>query len=194
LATLRQLALKGRRQKRRRCIVAALKGAPQRKGVIMKIGTTTPKKPNSAKRKFAKVWVPFSKKIVYSHIPGMGRHFLQEYSNVLVEGGNPPDVPGINYTLVRGKKAYDFCIPEEHGRTRKRSKFGAFKVAVINKENVLVKYQEEKELIDKKRTKEMTRLNYAGRKRNRYRIFLLKKKVKKLVLENKRKVNAQITN
>jgi small subunit ribosomal protein S12 len=55
MATLRQLALKGRIRKRRRCVVAALKGAPQRKGVIMKIGTTTPKKPNSAKRKFAKV-------------------------------------------------------------------------------------------------------------------------------------------
>jgi len=194
MATLRQLALKGRRQKRRRCVVAALKGAPQRKGVVMKIGTTTPKKPNSAKRKFAKVWVPFSKKTVYSHIPGMGKHFLQEYSNVLVEGGNPPDVPGINYTLVRGKKAYDFCIPEEHGRTRKRSKFGAFKVAAINKENVLVKYQEDKELVDKKRVKEMEKLNYAARKRNRYRIFLLKKKLKRLVIENIRKVNAQITN
>jgi len=124
----------------------------------------------------------------------MGKHFLQEYSNVLVEGGNPPDVPGINYTLVRGKKAYDFCIPEEHGRTRKRSKFGAFKVAAINKENVLVKYQEDKELVDKKRVKEMEKLNYAARKRNRYRIFLLKKKLKRLVIENIRKVNAQITN
>jgi organic radical activating enzyme len=124
----------------------------------------------------------------------MGKHFLQEYSNVLVEGGNPPDVPGINYTLVRGKKAYDFCIPEEHGRTRKRSKFGAFKVAAINKENVLVKYQEDKELVDKKRVKEMEKLNYAARKRNRYRIFLLKKNLKRLVIENIRKVNAQITN
>jgi len=127
------------------------------------------------------------KKTVFSHIPGMGRHFLQEYSNVLVEGGNPPDVPGINYTLVRGKKAYDFCIPEEHGRTRRRSKFGAFKSAVINNENVLVKYQQNKETTDINRKNEIKQLDYYSKKRNKYKIFLLKKKLKKLILDNKKK-------
>ena len=123
MATVRQLSFFGRKQKRRRCIVAALLGGPQRRGVIVKVGTTTPKKPNSAKRKFAKVRVMVSKKVVFCHIPGIGPYFIQEYSMVLVEGGNPPDVPGINYTLIRG--VYDFDQPEIFIRRNRRSKFGA---------------------------------------------------------------------
>jgi small subunit ribosomal protein S12 len=122
MATLRQLALYGREKRVRRCKVAALKGAPHRRGVIVKMGTTTPKKPNSAKRKFAKVRVLASKKLVFAHVSGVGTPYIQEFSIVLVEGGNPPDVPGINYTLVRG--VYDFDMPEKYGRTRRRSKFG----------------------------------------------------------------------
>jgi len=82
MATLRQLAIKGRIRKRRRCVVAALKGAPQRKGVVMKIGTTTPKKPNSAKRKFAKVWVPFSKKKLFIVIYQVWENIF--YKNILM--------------------------------------------------------------------------------------------------------------
>lgn len=126
MPTFRQLALKGRSKKRRRCIVAALKGAPHRRGVIVKIGTTTPRKPNSAKRKFAKVGILYTKKIVFAHPPGIGQTFINEFSTVMVEGGNPPDVPGINYSLIRG--LYDFNVPEKYGRKRRRSKFGMYKM------------------------------------------------------------------
>lgn len=134
MSTLLQLSRKGRRQKRRRCLVAALKGAPQRRGLISRVGTTTPKKPNSAKRKYAKVRIMYSKKLVFAHVPGIGKSYIQEYSTVLVEGGSPPDVPGINYTLVRG--VLDFDKREDYGRRNRRSKFGlkralAYKDAVI---------------------------------------------------------------
>jgi small subunit ribosomal protein S12 len=122
MPTFRQLSLYGRKRKRRRCAVAALVGAPQKKGVVVKIGITTPRKPNSAKRKYAKVRMIVAKKVIFAHIPGIGKHGLQEYSIVLVEGGSPPDVPGINYTLVRG--VYDFDKLEEHQRKKRRSKFG----------------------------------------------------------------------
>jgi small subunit ribosomal protein S12 len=122
MPTLRQLSFYGRRLKRRRCAVAALVGAPQKKGVIVKMGITTPRKPNSAKRKYAKVRMIVAKKIIFAHVPGIGKHGLQEYSIVLVEGGSPPDVPGINYTLIRG--VYDFDKLEEYARKKRRSKFG----------------------------------------------------------------------
>lgn len=122
MATVRQLSFHSREQKRRRCIVAALIKAPHRRGIVTKIGTTTPKKPNSAKRKFAKVRIVISNKIVFCHIPGTGPFFIQEYSVVMVEGGNPPDVPGINYTLIRG--LFDFDQPEIFIRKKRRSKFG----------------------------------------------------------------------
>jgi small subunit ribosomal protein S12 len=122
MPTCRQLALYGRGKRRRRCVVAALSGAPQRKGVVITMGFTTPKKPNSAKRKFVRVRVIASKKLVFAHPPGSGATGLIQYSIVMVEGGNPPDVPGINYTLVRG--VYDFFIPEDFKRRRRRSKFG----------------------------------------------------------------------
>lgn len=123
MPTFRQLGLIGRVQKRRRCVVAALKGAPMRRAVVSKTGWTTPKKPNSAKRKFVKVRVLASKKLVFAHPPGIGPVYVQEYSIVMIEGGNPPDVPGINYTLIRG--LYDYSIREEYGRRKKRSKYGA---------------------------------------------------------------------
>lgn len=122
MPTLRQLSFFGRKLKRRRSAVAALVGAPQKKGVVIKMGITTPRKPNSAKRKYAKVRMIVSKKIIFAHVPGIGKHGLQEYSIVLVEGGNPPDVPGVNYTLVRG--VYDFDKLEEYERKKRRSKFG----------------------------------------------------------------------
>lgn len=122
MPTLKQLSLYGRKLKRRRCQVAALVGAPQKKGVIIKMGITTPRKPNSAKRKYAKVRMIVSKKLIFAHVPGIGKHGLQEYSIVLVEGGNPPDVPGVNYSLIRG--AYDFDKLEEYVRRKRRSKFG----------------------------------------------------------------------
>jgi len=123
MSTIRQSAIKGRKQKRRRCTVAALKGAPMRKAVVMKMAITTPRKPNSAKRKYAKIRVIISKKVVHAHIPGQGPSYIQEYSTVMVEGGSPPDVPGVNYSLIRG--LYDFDQGEVFGRKKRRSKFGA---------------------------------------------------------------------
>jgi small subunit ribosomal protein S12 len=129
MPTLRQLSFYGRKNKRRRCAVAALVGAPQKKGVIIKMGITTPRKPNSAKRKYAKVRMIVSKKIIFAHVPGIGKHGLQEYSIVLVEGGNPPDVPGVNYTMIRG--VYDFDKPEEYKRKKRRSKFGTKRPIIL---------------------------------------------------------------
>jgi len=93
-----------------------------RKGVVMKMAITTPRKPNSAKRKYAKVRVIVAKKVIHAHIPGQGPSFIQEYSIVMVEGGSPPDVPGVNYSLIRG--VYDFDKLEEYARKKRRSKFG----------------------------------------------------------------------
>ncbi len=81
-----------------------LKKCPQRKGVCLKVFTRTPKKPNSALRKVAKVRLTTGKK-VEAYIQGEG-HTLQEYSAVLVRGGRVPDLPGVRYHLIRGK--YDF--------------------------------------------------------------------------------------
>lgn len=130
MSTWRQLALYGREQKSRRCIVAALKGAPQRKAVVMSLGFTTPKKPNSAKRKFIKAKIIISGKSIFAHPPGIGATGLIQYSIVMIEGGNPPDVPGINYSLIRG--VYDFFVPEEIKRKRRRSKFGLKAPVVLN--------------------------------------------------------------
>lgn len=130
MATCRQLSIKGREKRKRRCVVAALKGSPQRKAVVINLGFTTPRKPNSAKRKFVKVRVIASEKLIVAHPPGIGPTGLIQYSIVMVEGGNPPDVPGINYTLVRG--VYDFFVSEEIRRKRRRSKFGVKAPLIID--------------------------------------------------------------
>jgi small subunit ribosomal protein S12 len=122
MPTFRQLALKGRLRKRRRCTVAALKNSPQRKGIVIKMSITTPRKPNSAKRRYARVRVLASKKLISAHPPGLGSPYIQQFSIVMVEGGSPPDTPGINYSLIRG--VYYFCMPEQYSRRRRRSKFG----------------------------------------------------------------------
>ena len=97
-------------------------GAPHRKGVVYKITTMSPRKPNSAKRTFAKVRLLFNNKRLFAKIPGIGEHFLQTHSIVLVRGHGPKDSPGINYHLVRGQ--CDFVKPEPYGRKNRRSKFG----------------------------------------------------------------------
>jgi small subunit ribosomal protein S12 len=136
MATLRQLSFKERIQKRRRCKVAALIGSPMRKGVIMKMAITTPRKPNSAKRKYAKVRVIRANKVVHCHIPGLGPTYIQEYSIVMIEGGCPPDVPGVNYSLIRG--LYDFEQPESFGRHQRRSKFGAKRPLYGSKRKIII--------------------------------------------------------
>jgi len=111
-----------RTNKVRRNKVASFLGAPQRKGVIYKIAKMTPRKPNSAKRTFAKVRILISNRKIFAKIPGIGEHFLQAHSSVLVRGHGPKDSPGINYHLIRG--LYDFNKVELFGRSNRRSKFG----------------------------------------------------------------------
>lgn len=124
LPTLHQLSIARdkRTPKIRRNKVAAFLGAPQRKGVIFKISTMSPRKPNSARRTFAKVRILISNKKIFAKIPGIGDHFLQAHSVVLVRGHGPKDSPGINYHLIRG--LYDFSKIELFGRRNRRSKFG----------------------------------------------------------------------
>jgi len=95
-----------------------LKGNPQRKGICVKVFTRAPKKPNSAVRKVAKIKLPDGSR-VEAYIPGEG-HNLQEYSVVLMRGGGVPDLPGINYHLIRGK--YDFKGVKN--RKQSRSRYG----------------------------------------------------------------------
>lgn len=123
MPTLLQLARFCRIRKKRRNKVLVFQGAPHRKGVVYKISIFSPRKPNSAKRKIAKVRVVVNYKRAFAKIPGIGPHFLQEYSVVMLEGGRgPKDTPGVNYSLIRG--LCDFNIVETFSRRRRRSKFG----------------------------------------------------------------------
>jgi small subunit ribosomal protein S12 len=121
-----QLSKNFRINKRRRNKVAPFLGGPMRKGIIYQIAVMTPRKPNSAKRTFAKVRVTISKKKIFAKIPGIGKHFLQAHSTVLIRGHGPKDSPGINYHLIRG--AHDFNRLELFGRKNRRSKFGVKKI------------------------------------------------------------------
>lgn len=123
MLTLNQLfgLLKKISRKVRRSPVPAFCGAPMKRGVCFKVTTTSPKKPNSAVRKIARVRVSTGLKLT-AYIPGIG-HNLQEHSNVLVRGGRVKDLPGVRYHLIRGK--YDFLAETEFIRKRRRSKYGA---------------------------------------------------------------------
>jgi small subunit ribosomal protein S12 len=123
--TLAQLRKGLRKNKIRRSKSGALEGAPQKKGVIYKIATMSPRKPNSARRTYAKVRLISNSKRLFAKIPGQGEHFLQAHSIVLVRGHGPKDSPGINYHLIRG--LYDFDNIETFGRRKRRSKFGVKK-------------------------------------------------------------------
>jgi len=114
-----------RQHKIRRSKVGAFEGAPLRKGVVYKIAVMSPRKPNSAKRTYAKVRLTFNGKRLFAKIPGIGNHFLSAHSIVLVRGHGPKDSPGINYHLVRG--LYNFDKVETFGRRKRRSKFGVKK-------------------------------------------------------------------
>ena len=119
MATINQLVRKPRKTKRAKSDVPALKNCPQRRGVCTRVYTTTPKKPNSAMRKVARVRLTNGKE-VNAYIPGEG-HNLQEHSIVLVRGGRVKDLPGVRYHIVRG--ALDTAGVA--GRTQRRSKYGA---------------------------------------------------------------------
>ena len=118
MPTIQQLVRKGRQSKRRKEATPALKGAPQRRGVCTRVYTTTPKKPNSALRKVARVRLTTGVEVT-AYIPGEG-HNLQEQAVVLVRGGRVRDLPGVRYHLVRG--TLDFLGVET--RSKSRSLYG----------------------------------------------------------------------
>ncbi len=100
MPTISQLIRKERHDKRKRNKVPALQGCPQKRGVCTRVYTTTPKKPNSALRKVAKVRLTNGYEVV-SYIPGEG-HNLQEHSVVMIRGGRVKDLPGVRYHIIRG--------------------------------------------------------------------------------------------
>lgn len=122
MATINQLVRKGRKKSIKKTTVPALKACPQRKGVCLRVYTTTPKKPNSALRKVARVRLTSGAEVT-AYIPGIG-HNLQEHSSVLVRGGRVKDLPGVRYHIVRG--TLDTFGVEN--RKQGRSKYGAKKV------------------------------------------------------------------
>jgi small subunit ribosomal protein S12 len=122
--TIQQLVRKGRSPKTKKTKSKALQGNPQRRGVCTRVYTTTPKKPNSALRKVAKVRLTNGFEII-AYIPGEG-HNLQEHSIVLVRGGRVKDLPGVKYHIVRG--ALDTAGVAD--RRQSRSKYGAKKPKV----------------------------------------------------------------
>ena len=118
MPTINQLVRKGRKQVADKSKTPALKGNPQKRGVCTRVYTTTPKKPNSALRKVARVRLS-SQVEVTAYIPGVG-HNLQEHSIVLVRGGRVKDLPGVRYHIVRG--TLDTTGVE--ARRQGRSKYG----------------------------------------------------------------------
>ena len=119
MPTIQQLVRKGRTALESASKSPALDACPQRRGVCVRVYTTTPKKPNSAMRKVARVRLTTGNK-VNSYIPGEG-HNLQEHSIVMVRGGRVKDLPGVRYHIIRG--TLDTAGVE--GRTQRRSKYGA---------------------------------------------------------------------
>ena len=118
MATINQLVRKPRKRKVVKTDVPALQACPQRRGVCTRVYTTTPKKPNSALRKVAKVRLTNGIEVI-AYIPGEG-HNLQEHSIVLIRGGRVKDLPGVRYTIVRG--ALDTAGVTD--RLQSRSKYG----------------------------------------------------------------------
>ena len=121
MPTIQQLVRKGRHDKPVGGKTAGLKGSPQRRGVCTRVYTTTPKKPNSALRKVARVRLSSGIEVT-TYIPGVG-HNLQEHSIVLVRGGRVKDLPGVRYKVVRA--ALDASGVRD--RKQARSKYGAKK-------------------------------------------------------------------
>lgn len=122
MVTINQLCKVKRKTPRKRKKTPALTNSPQKKGVCLKIFTRTPKKPNSAIRKLARLRLSNGFKVM-AYIPGEG-HSLQEYSTTLMRGGRVKDLPGIKYHLIRGK----FDLVGLKTRKTSRSKYGTKKI------------------------------------------------------------------
>lgn len=125
MPTINQLIRKGRQKPRKKEKTPALQGCPQRRGVCVRVYTQTPKKPNSALRKVARVRLTNGIEVT-SYIPGVG-HNLQEHSVVLIRGGRVKDLPGVRYHILRG--AMDTSGVDD--RRKGRSKYGAKKPKAI---------------------------------------------------------------
>ena len=123
MPTINQLVRKGRMDKRKKTKTPALQGCPQRRGVCTQVKTTTPKKPNSALRKIARVRLTNGIEAT-SYIPGIG-HNLQEHSIVLVRGGRVKDLPGVRYKIIRGTLDAAGVVD----RKQSRSRYGTKKTA-----------------------------------------------------------------
>ena len=119
MPTIQQLVRKGRHDKVEKTKTPALKGSPQRRGVCTRVYTTTPKKPNSALRKVARVRLTNGIEVT-AYIPGVG-HNLQEHSIVLIRGGRVKDLPGVRYHIIRGT----LDASGVNDRRQGRSKYGA---------------------------------------------------------------------
>lgn len=122
--TISQLVKQGRKKTGTKSAAPALRECPQKRGVCTRVYTTTPKKPNSALRKVARVRLTNGLEVT-AYIPGIG-HNLQEHSVVLVRGGRIKDIPGVRYHVVRG--ALDAAGVQDRGQSR--SKYGAKKPKV----------------------------------------------------------------
>jgi small subunit ribosomal protein S12 len=119
MPTINQLIRQGRHEVARRDKAPALRGSPQKRGVCTRVYTTTPKKPNSALRKVARVRLTNGFEVT-SYIPGEG-HNLQEHSIVLIRGGRVKDLPGVRYHIIRGT----LDAAGVNDRKQSRSKYGA---------------------------------------------------------------------
>ncbi len=119
MPTIQQLVRKGREAVKRKTSAPALTGSPQKRGVCIRVYTTTPKKPNSALRKVARVRLTNGIEVT-TYIPGIG-HNLQEHSVVLIRGGRVKDLPGVRYHIIRG--TLDSVGVQD--RKQSRSKYGA---------------------------------------------------------------------
>ena len=119
MPTINQLVRKGRKKIKAKTNSPALKSCPQKRGVCTRVYTTTPKKPNSALRKVARVRLTNGFEVT-SYIPGVG-HNLQEHSVVLIRGGRVKDLPGVRYHIIRGT----LDTVGVDGRRQGRSKYGA---------------------------------------------------------------------
>ena len=123
MSTIAQLLSGARKPKRVRSRVKALEQCPQKRGICLKVYTTTPKKPNSGLRKVAKIKLSNSRKVI-AQIPGIG-HNLHEHSSVLIRAGRVRDIPGVKYRILRGLLD---CKPVT-GRKTSRSKYGVKRIS-----------------------------------------------------------------
>ena len=121
MPTINQLVRKGRKKIVKKSAAPALEGSPQKRGVCTRVSTLTPKKPNSALRKIARVRLTNGTEVT-AYIPGIG-HNLQEHSVVLVRGGRVKDLPGVRYHIVRGS----LDTAGVQNRNQSRSKYGSKK-------------------------------------------------------------------